>query len=130
MGFASDPVTGDIRIELAHRAGGAYDAMLHIGNTPAIGRTIAFRRIGNQYRWINEQEQHIGPKTYQDADGNSQQEMLFIIHQTEPLTGIPVNQTIVMYFGADPRLQGVSLTVDGVRPILREWDTLQQQQRR
>lgn len=125
MGFSSQPIAGDIRIESVRQTGGAYDAMLHIANTPTVGRTIAFRMVGDTYTWINEQEQHIGPRMYKDADGVPIHETLFIIRQTEPLTGVAVNQTVIQYDGEDPRLANRPLTLDYVRPILTEWETSQ-----
>ena len=61
-----------------------------------------------------------------------QREALFIIHQTERLTGVAVNETVVEYFGDDPRMtidprvdHPRPLTLDYVRPILDEWDKIQ-----
>jgi hypothetical protein len=123
MGFSSQPISGDILIERC-ASGGAYDVMLHIANTPTVSRTIAFRKVGDKYNWINEQEQHIGPKKIKDADGFPCSEKLFIIYQTEPLTGVAVNQTVIDYTGEDSRLKTPKpLTLDYVRPILSEWST-------
>jgi hypothetical protein len=121
MGFTAQPLTGDIRIESARQIGGAYDAMLHIANAPTVSRTIAFRKVGDKYTWINEQEQHIGPMTFEDADGVAIHERLFIIHQTERLTGVAVNQTVIQYVGEDQRLTNRTLTLEYVLPIIREW---------
>jgi hypothetical protein len=64
FGFTPVSTNADIRLE---KSSGAYDRMLHIyGRT---SRTIAFRKQGDGFIWIGEQEIYKGPKQYTTVDG-------------------------------------------------------------
>jgi hypothetical protein len=115
-GFTPLPQFGYVGWERRSRAG--YDSMLHLeGKT---GRTIAFRKTGTGYRWIGEQESFPGPKTYKTPDGDQREEIV-LNYDIEPLDGSPLNKLSIDYFGEDPLLDGQSLTLDDVRPILKQW---------
>lgn len=116
LGFEPFPSTGTLRLELPKQTGGAYDAMLHVGRS-----TIAFRKVENGYRWMMQQECHEGPRLQETPDG-PQHESLVIDHVTTTGWSIPLNQTVIRYWGDDPRLRDKTLTIEDVRPILQEWD--------
>ncbi len=121
LGFTPIATNADVRLESRPRAG--YDAMLHISSSTS--RTIAFRKDGDGYRWIGEQEIHVGPKTYTTPDGPYHEEIV-ISYELERIelgaTGVPLHQVFVSYNGEDARhTQRYNLTLDDVRPILAEW---------
>lgn len=119
LGFTPISKTADIRLEHARRN---YDAMLHIYETTS--RTIAFRKVGDGYKWIHEQEGHTGPKKYKTVDGTLD-EKLVITYETENVSGVPLNEISIRYFGEDPRLSHRrDLTLDYIRPIIEQWDAL------
>jgi hypothetical protein len=92
--------------------------MLHIA-TKTI-RTIAFRNWNRNYIWIGDQETFEGPKTYQTEDGTFN-EAITLTYETQSISGYPLNQLNVTYFGEDPRQTGRNLTLAVAKPILREW---------
>jgi hypothetical protein len=118
LGFTPLSGEADIRLE---GAGRGYDAMLHIYEKQ-VSRTIAFRKTANGFKWIGEEEIHTGPNKYEDADGIRNEDII-IIYQIEPMTGIPLNQTYIVYNGDDPRLANrwFTLTLTDVVPVLTEW---------
>ena len=120
MGFTQISTQSVVRIE-RHDMGGAYDVMLHIEN--GTSRTIAFRKVGDRYRWINEQEKHVGPGKFTMPDGVTQ-ECLFVIHQTERLSGDAVGKTVISYFGDNEQLKRPDLTLEDVRGLIAKWDAL------
>lgn len=118
-GFTPIPEIADVRLELG--SGNGYDAMLHIDGKTS--RTIAFRKVSGGWRWVGEQESFRGPRTYKTADGTFY-EQIVLTYETEHVSGAPLNKLDITYFGEDPRLgSGVNsnLTLDKVRPILKEW---------
>lgn len=119
LGFTPISPNARIRLEGKQRWGSDYDAMLHIyGET---SRTIAFRRVGQGYEWIGEQEIHEGPKDYRTVDGTFK-ESISITYETQHVSGAPLNTVFVQYFGDDPGLaHGRDLTLADVAPVLREW---------
>lgn len=92
--------------------------MLHIYSKTS--RTIAFRKDGNNYRWIGEQETFQGPKQYTSVDGTFY-ETICLNYDIEPVSGFPINQLGISYFGEDPRLKKSTLTLEEIKPILKEW---------
>ena len=93
--------------------------MLHI--TAKTSRTIAFRKENGKYVWIGEQESFQGPRKYKTVDGTFN-EMVVLTYDVQRLTGYPLNQLTVEYWGEDSRLEGRrNLTIGVVRPILIEW---------
>ena len=117
LGFTPIPADADVRLEI--RGGAEYDAMLHVYSDTH--RTIAFRKTPEGYRWIAEQEQHYGPKSYQTVDGEFQ-EHIVVEYQREPVNGIPTNQIHISYWGEDPRFpRRDDLTLPFIKPILEEW---------
>lgn len=117
LGFT--PIQPNATVSLESRPRAQYDAMLHIyGDT---SRTIAFRKIGNEYKWISEQEAYTGPKTYETPDGTLR-EQIVITFGTESVSGHEPNKLHVEYWGEDPRLVGRrNLTLKQVFPIIEEW---------
>ena len=121
LGFT--PLQADAELRLEGR-GRNYDAMLHVyGRT---SRTIAFRNVGGKFEWIGEQEVHSGPGRFESPDGRLR-EHIAITYDTVELSGAPLNQIHVDYWGEDPRLAGrVDLVLADVQPVLREWEALQE----
>lgn len=117
LGFS--PISTNARVQLEEGGKAPYDAMLHI--YAETSRTVAFRKQQDGYRWIAEQEQFYGPKSFTNIDG-SFQEYLVVEYQTERVNGIPTNQIHISYYGDDKRLAGRDdLTLAAVKPILKEW---------
>ncbi|MCI0743858.1 MAG: hypothetical protein L0Y58_00480 [Verrucomicrobia subdivision 3 bacterium] len=116
MGFT--PIAEDANISLEDK-GQNYDAMLHVyGKT---SRTIAFRKTDSGYRWISEQETHLGPKWEQTVDGTFQ-ESITIEYHTEPVRGNPANQLQIRYSGPRSDLRRPrELTLAQIGPLLQEW---------
>jgi hypothetical protein len=100
LGFTQISPESTVYIERPEH-GGAYEVMLHISNTTR--RTIAFKKAGNGYRWINEIEGHDGPGPFTMPDVVSR-ETISITYQTEPLSGVPVGRTVIQYTGDDTNL--------------------------
>lgn len=125
LGFTPIPTQADVRIETrkgadAKRVG--YDAMLHIYADTS--RTIAFKKIGNSYKWIGEQEIHEGPGKYTTPDGTFN-EQIAISYDTSPVSGVPVNTIHIIYSGNNARLSSKwNLTLKDVLPTLRAWQKL------
>ena len=116
-GFTPIPRQAKVMWESKPRAG--YDAMLHIYSKTS--RTIAFRKTGDGYRWIGEQEMFEGRKKYKSVDGTFN-EHIVLTYETEHVSGVPLNRLDVTYWGEDPRLAAhYDLTLADVRPILKEW---------
>jgi hypothetical protein len=117
LGFT--PVDRSSRVRLESRPRAGYDAMLHIAGKTS--RTIAFRKIANGYKWIEEQEIYTGPKSYTTVDGTSR-EQIFVTYGVESVSGFAPNKLHVDYWGEDPRLPAHQpLTLEQVAPIIAEW---------
>ena len=117
LGFTPIARSSDVRLERGPRHG--YDVMLHVYD--ATSRTIAFRKVGDGYRWIAEQELHYGPRLWKTEDGDVR-EYIAVEYQREPVDGIPVNELKIAYIGDDPRLAaGEGLTLASIQPFLNEW---------
>ncbi len=95
-----------------------YDTMLHIYSKTS--RTVAFKKTPTGYKWIGEQETFRGPKQYKSPDGTLY-EQIVLTYETEPVSGYPVNKLNITYFGEDSRLAKYNITLDDIRPILKEW---------
>ena len=116
-GFTPIPKQADVQWESKPRGG--YDAMLHIYSKTS--RTISFRKDGNGYRWIGEQEMFEGPKEYASVDGTFK-EHIILTYEIEHVSGFPLNRLNVTYWGEDHRLADRDdLTLSDVMPILKEW---------
>jgi hypothetical protein len=113
----TDPTATTVYLESKPRDG--YDAMLHIKAKSA--RTIAFRQTRTGYQWIGEQEVFQGPKLYKTPDGTFN-EAISLTYEIVNLSGYPLNQLNITYYGEDPRLAKKDhLKLREVKPILREW---------
>jgi len=122
MGFTPIERTAKLQLEWRPRAG--YDAMLHVYDKTS--RTIAFRRTGDSYEWIHEQEIFQGPTEYDTPDGRLH-ESIALTWELVPIAtqGIPLRQVHTDYSGGDQKLSSLAtngqLSLDVVRPILRAW---------
>jgi hypothetical protein len=119
LGFKPIPNSGNVRVEWA-QGKGPYDVMLHMDYH-------AFRRTPSGYEWIWEQEQFIGPKEWESADG-LEHEQIDITFQTVNISGVPLNKVVIQYTGNDSRLlkspsdfMNFDLTLAEVAPIIKEW---------
>ncbi len=127
LGLSPIPAQADVRIETrsgsdAKRVG--YDAMLHIDADTS--RTVAFKRNGNSYKWIGEQETYKGPGEYTTIDGTFNEEIT-ITYDTSPVSGAPINTIYITYWGNNPRLTSKSnLTLKDVLPTLKLWQKMKQ----
>jgi hypothetical protein len=120
MGFTPVDRSADLRLESRPRAG--YDAMLHVNGRTS--RTIAFRRVGDSYEWIGEQETFTGPREYETPDGRFH-EAIVITFETVHLSGAPLNRIFVRYRGPDARLTELdasgALSLEAVMGNLKAW---------
>ncbi len=122
LGFTPIDRTAKLQLEWRPRAG--YDAMLHVyGKT---SRTIAFRRTGDSYEWIHEQEIFEGPMEYETPDGRFHEAITLTWEAVSIATqGMPLRQLRVGYRGDDPKLSDLDasgkLSLDIVRPVLKAW---------
>lgn len=93
--------------------------MLHINGRTS--RTIAFRKEGDGFKWISEQETYQGPKKYKTVDGTFFEEIT-LTFELQRVAHYKLNQLNISYFGKDERLANrEDLTLDGILPILKEW---------
>ena len=119
LGFTEIAPNDRIHLEGKQLWGDDYDAMLHIDGETS--RTIAFRKVGQGYEWIGEQEIHDGPKDYTTVDGTFK-EHVSITYEIEHVSGAPLKTVYVQYFGEDPRLAHKrDLSLADVAKILQEW---------
>jgi hypothetical protein len=127
LGFT--PIESDaiIRIEWAHRKRDSflglgptkYDAMLHVSGKTS--RTVAFKRVGDEYEWIGEQEIFDGPRRYDSVDGTFN-EAITITYDRVPISGFPLNTIAILYTGDEPDLaEARQLSLADVRPWLKKW---------
>lgn len=116
FGFTPVSTNSDIRLE---KSSGAYDRMLHVyGRTR---RTIAFRKQGDGFTWIGEQEIYRGPKQYTTVDGTDFEELCFT-YEVQRVAHYKLNHLNISYSGEDARLaHKENLTLQTILPILREW---------
>lgn len=119
MAYGFTPIPRDAKYRIEVTGGGAYDRMLHIhGRT---SRTIAFRKTGDGFRWIGEQEVFTGPGTYEHPDGIFP-EQIVLTYETERIAALRAGELCITYHGEDARLVRRSdLKLMDVMPILREW---------
>jgi hypothetical protein len=97
----------------------SYDAMLHV--SAKTSRTVAFKRHGEEYEWIGEQQRFQGPHEYDSVDGHFT-ENITITYERVPIYGFPINTTSVSYTGDQPELVAPrQLSLDTVRPWLKKW---------
>ena len=127
MGFTSIDHNASIRIEWAHRkfesltrvAPKNYDAMLHVSGKTS--RTVAFKRVGDGYEWIGEQEVFEGPRTYESVDGTFK-EAITVNYDRVPISGFPINTIAILYSGEEPELTArQQLSLADIRPWLKKW---------
>jgi hypothetical protein len=123
LGFS--PITDQDRIEI-DGAIGTGDIRLNAYNELS-SHNIQFKRTGNGYVWIFEQESFTGPEKWVDSDAATWEETIMLQYQTEQIDGGPVNDLMVDYTGHDPRLTNhsqnwyLSNNVQVVQPVLDEW---------
>ena len=121
LGFTRIDPDAPLRLEWRPRAG--YDAMLHVGGKTS--RTIAFRRKGELYEWIGEQEIFEGPDEFDTVDGRCHEEITITFHTVPMFGGPPINTIFITYIGEDRRLLELDLrrqlSLEIVRPVLTKW---------
>lgn len=124
LGFT--PISPDARVEYEGTIG-ETDVMLHVyGDT---SRTVTFRKLGDSYQWIHEQEIHEGKDKWTDYDGAVWVESITIEYQTEDINGIPLNTIWIDYTGRDSRTSSQDgLSLKDVQPIIEEWKIWKQSQ--
>jgi hypothetical protein len=85
-------------------------------------RTIAFRKKSSGYVWTGEQETFVGPRRFKTVDGTFN-EHITLTYEIESISGAPLGQLYINYFGEEPSLNAkpTTLTLDDVRPILKQW---------
>lgn len=117
LGFT--PIDSNSEIRLEWRARKRYDAMLHIyGKTQ---RTIAFRRKGDDFEWIGEQEIFPGVKEYDSPDGRLREEII-VNFEKEPVSGGPLNQVFIRYMGEDSSLaRRANISLSEANGVLSSW---------
>jgi len=121
-GFSPLPTSGPVSIEGKSSRGG-YDAMLHIGGRTS--RTIAFRRDGNVYQWLGEQEIFEGPRMWDTPDGRFHEHVV-ITYYKQAVFGEFQGLTI-QYSGPEEKLMmpregpNHGLTLNEVNPMLEKW---------
>lgn len=113
------PILENAKITLEGRSDN-YDAMLHIYQSIS-SRTIAFKKTGDTYSWIGEQETFTGPKRYTNADGTFNEELI-LSYDKQPISGNPLNQLTIQYNGPDslytrPQI----LLITDARAIIMQW---------
>ena len=99
MGFTPISRDADVALEWGRRR--PYDAMLHV--YAKTSRTVAFKRVGDGYEWIAEQETFEGPKKYTTVDGTFN-EAITINYDRVPISGFPINTIAIVYRGEEPEL--------------------------
>jgi hypothetical protein len=120
LGLPPLPSTAKVEVERSSRAGTPYDAMLHV-YTQQQSRTIAFRRRGEELKWIHEQVTVYGPRQYTDADGTFT-EHITLTYETSRVAHFRLNQLNVSYRGPDTNLSAKSdPTLADVKPLLDQW---------
>jgi len=127
MGFTPLEGNANLRVERVHRRVDSllgfipknYDTMLHAyGKT---SRTVAFRRTGDGYDWIAEQETFEGPRTYDSVDGTFN-EAIVVTYDRVPISGFPIDTVAIIYRGEEPALtEPQHLSLDVVHPWLKKW---------
>jgi hypothetical protein len=124
LGFT--PISPDARVEYEGTIG-ETDVMLHVyGDT---SRTVTFRKLGDSYQWIHEQEIHEGKDKWTDYDGAVWVESITIEYQTEDINGIPLNTIWIDYTERDSRTSSQDgLSLKDVQPIIEEWKIWKQSQ--
>ena len=124
LGFT--PIPPEARVEVGGTIG-ETDVILQIYD--ATSRTITFKKVGNSYQWIHEQEIHEGKDKWTDYDGAVWVEEIIIEYQIEDINGIPLNTIWIDYRGRDVwKSSQDGLTLNDVLPIIEEWRIWKQSQ--
>lgn len=116
LGFT--PIAPDARVEVGGTTG-ETDVILQIyGDT---SRTVTFKKVGNSYEWIHEQEIHEGKDKWTEE--------IVVEYQTENIDGIPLNTIWIDYRGRDVwKTSQDGLTLKDIQPIIEEWRIWRQSQ--
>jgi hypothetical protein len=97
-----------------------YDAMLHIYQS-ASSRTIAFKKDGDHYTWIGEQEIFTGPQKYETVDGTLNEELV-LNYDKQPISGYPTNMLNINYNGPDSSYTSPrELSIPDAQAIIKKW---------
>jgi hypothetical protein len=120
LGLPPLPATAKVEVERSSRAGTPYDAMLHV-YAQQQSRTIAFRRRGEELKWIHEQVTVYGPRQFTEVDGTFT-ERVTLTYETSRVAHFRLNQLNVSYRGPDANLSAKSdPTLADVKPLLDQW---------
>jgi hypothetical protein len=93
--------------------------MLHI-YSKRDSRTIAFKRVNGEMKWIHEQVIVEGPDTYTTVDGTYQEKLTFT-YEISPMSGNALNKLVIDYSGPRENLKGKELSPDDVWPLVEQW---------
>ncbi len=118
LGFT--PISTEERVEITGIIGETDISLAIYGDT---SRSISFKKDGNSYEWIYEDETYEGKDKWTDYDGALWTESIFIGYQTEEINGFPLNTVFIDYTGRDPIMldRRFNFTLQDVKPILEEW---------
>lgn len=124
LGFT--PISPEDRVEVGGTIGETDVTLQIYGDT---SRTVTFKKVGNSYQWIHEQEIHEGKDKWTDYDGAVWVESITIEYQTENINGIPLNTIWIDYRGRDSiKTSADGLTLKDVQPIIEDWRIWRQSQ--
>jgi hypothetical protein len=120
LGFTPVPKNAELKLEGPSKY---YDAMLLVSFNNRES-SIAFRKQGNGYRWIGEQEIHSGPsKSY--AYEKVKYETITITYETEYVTGMPPNKVHIKYDGPMGLIMTRGqLSLQEAIKIEKQWDAM------
>ena len=118
LGFS--PVSEKAEITIEGKSG-SYDAMLHIYQGIS-ARTIAFRKQGDGYVWIGEQEIFTGPQEYKSVDGVFN-ETITLNYDREVISGNPLDTLIIDYAGPDSsKTSPNTLSQSEAQTLIKKWE--------
>jgi hypothetical protein len=124
LGFT--PISPEARVEYEGTIG-ETDVMLHVYDDTS--RSLTFKKVGDAYLWVHEQEIHEGKDKWTDYDGALWVESITIEYQTENINGIPLNTLWIHYIGRETMRSSLDgLTLKDLQPIIEEWRSWRQTQ--
>lgn len=120
LGFSPISERAKITMEGSSKS---YDAMLHIYQAIS-SRSIAFKKDGDGYIWIGEQEIFTGPRQYKTVDGIFN-ETITLNYDKEIISGYPVDTLSINYDGPDSlyTLSNI-LTKSKAQELIKKWETV------
>jgi len=142
IGFTPLPRAHPMRIERRRRSSTGYDVMLHL-YWPKRSETIGFVKGEQGYKWVCDQEIHVGPREHDHPDGRSKEKIIITYSVRDESADIRGRHGIqpgllVTYIGPDETLtresmltlpfhgpadQAAKRMLDRLRPMIRDWKT-------